>query len=91
VTAVALGAAVALADLFCAQGSAAGSCIAALTILHPHSLLADLPLVRALCSVLLSCGCRQDQAFNIVDIKPQSMEDLTEVGGQGAGAVGVVD
>lgn len=23
--------------------------------------------------------CRQDQAFNIVDIKPQNMEDLTEV------------
>jgi hypothetical protein len=28
-------------------------------------------------------GCRQDQAFNIVDIKPQNMEDLTEVGGVG--------
>lgn len=23
--------------------------------------------------------CRQDLAFNIVDIKPQNMEDLTEV------------
>ena len=36
---------------------------------------------RAPGAPLPALRCRQDQAFNIVDIKPQNMEDLTEVRG----------
>ena len=59
----------------------------------PHLLPSDLPLPYAAAAAAVCTAafllCRQDQAFNIVDIKPQSMEDLTEVGGRvgGQGAV----
>lgn len=38
----------------------------------------DRPHPCRVCGILL-LPCRQDLAFNIVDIKPQNMEDLTEV------------
>lgn len=48
----------------------------------PTALTTPVPFVAAsLAGLPPSPPCREDQAFNIVDIKPQNMEDLTEVGG----------